>query len=93
MLSAAGIEDSQNTEIAILEKAMIKKLRAPAMMRMMIALALLLGQVGAALAQAGEASSSPAGMTMLVLFLGIAGIISVFVIRWSQSTSDEEEQA
>ncbi len=72
---------------------MIKKLQAPAMMRMMIALALLLGQVGAALAQAGEADSSPAGMTMLMLFLGIAGIISVFVIRWSQSTSDEEEQA
>ena len=30
---------------------------------------------------------------MLVLFLGIAGILGVFVIRWSQSTGDEDEQA
>ena len=56
-------------------------------------LCLLLGQIGMALAQDGEASSSPEGMTMLVLFLGIAGIIGVFVIRWSQSTGDEEESA
>ena len=53
-------------------------------------LCLLLGRIGMALAQDGEASSSPEGMTMLVLFLGIAGIIGVFVIRWSQSTGDEE---
>ncbi len=53
----------------------------------------LFGQVGAALAQEGEASSSPEGMTMLVLFLGIAGIIGVFVIRWGQSTGDEEENS
>ncbi len=53
----------------------------------------LLGQIGTALAQDGEASSAHEGMTMLVLFLGIAGIIGVFVIRWSQSTGDEEEQA
>lgn len=44
-----------------------------------------------ALAQDGEATSSPAGLAMLVLFLGIAGIVGVFVIRWSQSTTDDEE--
>ena len=44
-----------------------------------------------ALAQDGETTSSPAGLAMLVLFLGIAGIVGVFVIRWSQSTTDEEE--
>lgn len=44
-----------------------------------------------ALAQEGEGTSSPAGLAMLVLFLGIAGIVGVFVIRWSQSTPDDEE--
>ena len=43
-----------------------------------------------ALAQDGE-SASPAGMAMLVLFLGIAGIVGVFVIRLSQSNSDDED--
>ena len=60
--------------------------------RVLILLALLLSPLGRALAQDGGASSSPAGLTMLVLFFGIAGIIGVFVIRWSQSTGDEEEQ-
>lgn len=55
--------------------------------------ALLAGPIGRALAQDGEAASSPAGLTMLVLFLGIAGIIGVFVVRWGQSTGDEDEQA
>ena len=54
-------------------------------------LCVLLGQIGTALAQDGEAASSHAGMTMLVLFMGIAGIIGVFVIRWGQSTGDEED--
>ena len=58
-----------------------------------VLLCALLGQIGTALAQDGQASSTHEGMTMLVLFLGIAGIIGVFVIRWSQSTGDEEEQA
>ncbi|MCY4071371.1 MAG: hypothetical protein OXG60_08730 [Chloroflexi bacterium] len=44
-----------------------------------------------ALSQDSEATSSPAGLAMLVLFLGIAGIVGVFVIRWSQSTTDDEE--
>ena len=61
------------------------------MNRVTIFLAVLLAQMGTALAQDGEATSSHEGMTMLVLFLGIAGIIGVFVIRWGQSTSDEEE--
>ena len=52
---------------------------------------MLLVHAGRALAQDGETSSSPEGMTMLVLFLGIAGIIGVFVIRWGQSTGDDEE--
>ena len=70
---------------------MIKESRMRAMNRVLILLALLLGHMGTALAQDGEASSTHEGMTMLVLFLGIAGIIGVFVIRWSQSTGDEEE--
>ena len=59
----------------------------------LVFLCALLAPMGTALAQDGEASSAHEGMTMLVLFLGIAGIIGVFVIRWSQSTGDEEEQA
>ena len=42
-------------------------------------------------AQEDEASSAPAGLAMLVLFLGIAGIVGVFVIRWSQSTPGDDE--
>lgn len=61
--------------------------------RITIILAVLFMQMGMALAQDGEASSSHEGMTMLVLFLGIAGIIGVFVIRWGQSTGDEEENS
>lgn len=57
----------------------------------MAAIAAVFGQIGVALAQDAEASSSPEGMTMLILFLGIAGIIGVFVIRWSQSTGDDED--
>ena len=43
-----------------------------------------------ALAQDGEASASPAGLSMLILFLGVAAIVGVFVIRWSQAASDDE---
>ena len=57
--------------------------------RVVFTLGLLLSGVGTALAQDGAAHE---GMTTLVLFLGIAGIIGVYVIRWSQSTSDEDEQ-
>ena len=56
-----------------------------------VALLLCLCQAGMALAQNGGASSSPAGLSMLVLFLGLGGIIAVFVIRWSQSTGEDEE--
>ncbi len=52
-----------------------------------------LSQVGMVMAQDGETSSSPAGLAMLVLFLGIAGMIGVLVIRWSQSSRDDEESA
>lgn len=45
----------------------------------------------AALAQDGEASASPAGLSMLVLFLGVAAILGVFVIRWSQSAADDDD--
>lgn len=58
-----------------------------------VLLCALFSQIGTALAQNGEVSSSHEGMTMLVLFLGIAGIIGVFVIRWGQSTGDEEENS
>lgn len=77
--------------LATLEELMHKIARARAARLYLITLAALVGQVGVALAQDGEASSSPEGMTMLILFLGIAGIIGVFVIRWSQSTGDDEE--
>ncbi|MCY3866188.1 MAG: hypothetical protein OXG68_12190 [Chloroflexi bacterium] len=72
---------------------MNRKPQARTMNRITIILAVLLAQMGTALAQDGEASSAHEGMTMLVLFLGIAGIIGVFVIRWGQSTSDEEENS
>lgn len=61
-------------------------------MRLALLLAIVLTQVGTALAQDAE-NSSPAGLAMLVLFLGIAGMIGVLVIRWSQSSRDEEESA
>ncbi len=61
--------------------------------RVLMVLALFIARAGTALAQDGEASASHEGMTMLVLFLGIAGIIGVFVIRWGQSTGDEEENS
>ncbi len=56
-----------------------------------LALLMFLTSRMTALAQDAEATSSPAGLAMLVLFLGIAGIVGVFVIRWSQSTTDDEE--
>ena len=56
-----------------------------------LALWMFLASCMTALAQDSEGSSSPAGLAMLVLFLGIAGIVGVFVIRWSQSTPDDEE--
>ena len=60
--------------------------------RVLLLLALLHGPIGRALAQDSETASSPEGMTMLVLFLGVAGIIGVFVLRWSQSTGDERRR-
>lgn len=60
-------------------------------MRLALLLIAVLSQVGTALAQDGEASSSPAGLAMLVLFLGIAGMIGVLVIRWSQTTREEDD--
>ena len=47
--------------------------------------------LGSVLAQAGEAASTPAGLSMLMLFMGIAGIVGVFVIRWTQSTPDDDD--
>lgn len=61
--------------------------------RVLLLSALLHGPIGRALAQDSETASSPEGMTMLVLFLGVAGIIGVFVLRWSQSTGDEDDEA
>jgi len=61
--------------------------------RLALLLVVLLAQAGMALAQEAESSSSPAGLATLVLFLGIAAMIGVLVIRWSQSSRDEEESA
>ena len=80
-------------KLSMLERLMRKFASAGGMNRILIVLALLIGHVNAALAQDGGASSSHEGMSMLVLFLGIAGIIGVFVIRWSQSTGDDDEGA
>ena len=59
--------------------------------RGILSMALVLSALGAASAQDAAAQSSPAGLSMLVQFLGIAGILGVFVIRWSQSTGDDED--
>ena len=59
--------------------------------RLALLLLVLASQVGTVLAQDAETSSSPAGLAMLVLFLGIAGMIGVLGIRWSQSSREEEE--
>ena len=56
-----------------------------------VLLALLCLQAGLVMAQDGADSSSPAGLAMLVLFLGIAGMIGVLVLRWSQTTGDDDE--
>lgn len=61
-------------------------------LQLILALLVVASQAGAALAQDGEAASSPAGLSMLILFLGLAGIIGVFVIRWSQSTGEDDQQ-
>ena len=61
--------------------------------RLALLLAVALNQFGTVLAQDAESSSSPAGLAMLVLFLGIAGIIGVFVIRWSQSSREDENSS
>lgn len=58
--------------------------------RSILSLSLLLCALGTASAQEASAQSSPAGLSMLVLFLGIAGIVGVFAIRWIQSTDDED---
>ena len=55
------------------------------------ALMIFLTPLGTALAQDGENSASPAGLAMLVLFLGIAGIGGVFVIHLGQSASEEDD--
>ena len=59
--------------------------------RIVILLAAVFSQVVPVMAQDAESSSSPAGLAMLVLFLGIAGMIGVLVIRWSQTTREDEE--
>ncbi len=59
--------------------------------RLALLLIVMLSQFGTVFAQDSEASSSPAGLAMLVLFLGIAGMIGVLVIRWSQSSREEDE--
>lgn len=60
------------------------------MLALICSLLLAAAQAGLVLAQDGK-PSSPAGLSMLVLFLGLGGIIGVFVIRWSQSTGDDDE--
>ena len=69
---------------------MMKNIRLRIFQPFLLGLLIFVTPAMTALAQDGE-SASPAGMAMLVLFLGIAGIIGVFVIRLSQSNSDDED--
>ena len=64
---------------------MMKKIQFP-----FFALMIFLMPLGRALAQDGESAASPAGLAMLVLFLGIAGIGGVFVIHLGQSASEDD---
>ena len=59
--------------------------------RAWLLLAAFLTPAGLVMAQDEGGSSSAAGLAMLVLFLGIAGMIGVLVIRWSQTTGEDEE--
>ncbi len=59
--------------------------------RIVMLLAAVLSQIAPVLAQDARTSSLPAGLAMLVLFLGIAGMVGVLVIRWSQTTREDEE--
>ena len=61
--------------------------------RVTFTLLVLFCNIGLASAQGAEGSSSPAGLAMLVLFLGIAGMIGVLVIRWSQTTGEDDDSA
>lgn len=61
--------------------------------RSLLLLVIVLSQFLPVAAQDAESASSPAGLAMLVLFLGIAGMIGVLVIRWSQTTGDDDETA
>ncbi len=69
---------------------MIVSLSRPAR-AIFLALVVFLMPLGMVFAQDGETSSTPAGLAMLVLFLGIGGIGGVFVIHWGQSASEDDE--
>ncbi len=69
---------------------MIVSLSRPAR-AIFLAFVIFMMPLGMAFAQDGETSSTPAGLAMLVLFLGIGGIGGVFVIHWGQSASEDDE--
>ena len=60
-------------------------------LRSAVLLAAFALSLGVASAQDTADPSSPAGLSMLVLFMGIAAIVAVFAIRWSQSTQEEDD--
>ncbi len=72
---------------------MKKLMTSPSARRLVLLFAVALNQFGTVLAQDAESSSSPAGLAMLVLFLGIAGMIGVSVIRWSQSSREDDDSS
>ncbi len=69
----------------------MNQISLPRVGKFFLLLLVVLSQASLVFAQDGEASSSPAGLSMLILFLGIAGIIGVLVIRWSQAASEDED--
>lgn len=47
--------------------------------------------VGTVFAQEGEEASSPSGLTLLILLIGIGALGSIFLVNWSQSMSESED--
>jgi len=48
--------------------------------------------VGTAFAQEGEGGETASGLTTLVLLLGVGAIGALFIINWSQSAPDDNDE-
>ena len=47
--------------------------------------------VGTVFAQEGEEASSPSGLTLLILLIGIGALGAIFLVNWSQSMTESED--